>query len=300
MLQLRRVGHIGLTVRDVDRAAKYYQDIVGLQPVGKANGGVLLRVDHEHHAVALYPGQNPGVHHLGIEVADVVAAADHMRANGVTLVPMDMDEPGQGRAIRCKDPDGNVVELYSHPEQIPEPCMPHENRPRKFGHITLNVKDLKATERFYCGLLGFRVSDRMADKAMWIRCNPDHHGLALIEAPQAKLHHFALEVFDWGSLRQACDFLLSRNVPILYGPGRHGPGYNLFTYFASPDGNMVEYFCDMLQIWHDEKGKPTYEAQVWKAEGRTINQWGMMPPDGFLPGDMEAMLKAVGMPGWAG
>ncbi len=300
MIQLRRVGHIGLTVHDVDRAARYYQDVLGLQPVGKANGGMLLRIDHEHHAVALYPGQTPGVHHLGLEVQDVGAAADHLRANGVALVPMEADEPGQGRAVRCVDPDGTVVELYAGMERIADPPLAHENRARKFGHITLNVRDLKATERFYCGLLGFRVSDRMADKAMWIRCSPDHHGLALIEAPHAKLHHFAMEVFDWGSLRQTCDFLLSRHVPIYYGPGRHGPGYNLFIYFASADGNMVEYFCDMLQIWHDEKGRPTYEPQVWKAEGRTINQWGMMPPEGFLPGDTELMLRNMGMAGWAG
>ncbi len=300
MIQLQKVGHIGLTVRDVDRAAKYYQDIVGLHPAGKANGGMLMRLDHDHHAVVLYPGERPAVHHIGIEVADAGAAADHLRANGIALLRMDVDEPGQGRAIRCQDPDGNVVELYEGMERKVEPIPPHENRARKFGHITLNVRDLKATERFYCGLLGFRLSDRMADKAMWIRCNPDHHGLALIEAPHAKLHHFALEVFDWSSLRQTCDYLLSRRVPILYGPGRHGPGYNLFTYFAAADGNMIEYFCDMLQIWHDEKGRPTYEPQVWKAEGKTINQWGMAPPDGFLPGDMETMLRAVGMPGWAG
>lgn len=300
MVRLRKVGHIGLAVRDVDRAAAYYQEVVGLQPAGKADGGLLLRLDHEHHAVALYGAGRPGVHHIGLEVEDAGAAADHLRASGLALIPMDVEEPGQGRAVRCQDPDGNVVELYQGMDRVADPPAPHENRARKFGHITLNVRDLKAAERFYCGVLGFRVSDRMEDKALWLRCNPDHHGLALIEAPQAKLHHFALEVFDWGALRRACDFLLARGVPILYGPGRHGPGYNLFTYYAAADGNMIEYFCDMLQIWHDERGTPTYEARTWKAEGRTINQWGMMPPDGFLAGDMEAMLRAVGMPGWPG
>jgi len=272
----------------------------GLQPSARANGSIYLRLDHDHHAVALHAGAQPGVHHLGIEVQDARAAADHLRANGVALVPLEVDEPGQGRAVRCHDPDGKVVELYEGMERIAEPMPPHENRARKFGHITLNVRDLKATERFYCGLLGFRLSDRMEDKAIWVRCNPDHHGLALIEATTPKLHHFALEVFDWSSLRQSCDFLLSRRVPIVNGPGRHGPGFNLFIYFATADGNMVEYFCDMLQIWHDERGKPTYEPRVWKADFRTINQWGITGAEGFLAGDMETMLRAVGMPGWAG
>ncbi len=61
-----------MTVRDVDRAARYYQDNLGLQPLGKANGGVLLRIDHAHHGVALYPGQSPGVHHPGSEELVVV------------------------------------------------------------------------------------------------------------------------------------------------------------------------------------------------------------------------------------
>ena len=69
-------------------------------------------------------------------------------------------------------------------------------------------------------------------------------------------------------------------------------------YFAAADGNMIEYFCDLQQIWHDEQGRPTYEAQTWQAEPKTINRWGGPPPDGFLAGDTETMLRAVGMADW--
>jgi hypothetical protein len=39
------------------------------------------------------------------------------------------------------------------------------------------------------------------------------------------------------------------------GPGRHGPGQNVFAYFEDADGGMIELYSDMLQI-EDES---TYE-----------------------------------------
>src|SRR5260221_10529529 len=55
----------------------------------------------------------------------------------------------------------------------------------KLGHVVLNVSELPRSVAFYTGLLGFAVSDVYPDELMpggmvFMRCNADHHGVALV------------------------------------------------------------------------------------------------------------------------
>src|SRR5215470_1044091 len=61
---------------------------------------------------------------------------------------------------------------------------------RKIGHVVLNVTDLDASVRFYTEVLGLMVSDRYPDSMVpggmvFLRCNTDHHGVALVGAARA-------------------------------------------------------------------------------------------------------------------
>ena len=56
---------------------------------------------------------------------------------------------------------------------------------RKIGHVVLNVSDLEAAVRFYTEVLGLQISDRYPESMVpggmvFLRCNPDHHGVALV------------------------------------------------------------------------------------------------------------------------
>ena len=58
---------------------------------------------------------------------------------------------------------------------------------QKIGHAVINVADLEKSKRFYTEVLGFKVSDIYPDRMMpggmvFLRCNGDHHCLALIGA----------------------------------------------------------------------------------------------------------------------
>ena len=64
-------------------------------------------------------------------------------------------------------------------------------QPRKLGHVTLLVDDCKRSAEFYSEVLGFRISDWVDDIFLWMRCNPDHHGLAFAKTSFVKMHHFA-------------------------------------------------------------------------------------------------------------
>ena len=42
--------------------------------------------------------------------------------------------------------------------------------------------DVKKASDFYCDVLGFRVSDWMADFFVFLRCSPDHHTINLVDS----------------------------------------------------------------------------------------------------------------------
>ena len=71
-------------------------------------------------------------------------------------------------------------------------------------------------------------------------------------------------------LVQQAEHLAQHDHVLLYGPGRHGPGNNLFIYFHDVDGNIVEFSADMQQIWDDTK----YVPKVWNPNERWSNRWG--------------------------
>ena len=56
---------------------------------------------------------------------------------------------------------------------------------KKLGHVVIKVTNLERSLAFYAGVLGFKVSDIYGDDMMpggmvFMRCNTDHHGVALI------------------------------------------------------------------------------------------------------------------------
>ena len=171
-----------------------------------------------------------------------------------------------------------MIELVAALEQVPCAYGPRAVQPRKFGHINLHAKDLKLSVEFYQEVLGFRVSDWLGDILVWMRCNPDHHGVALAQVGKQGLHHFAMEVQNIGELTQQSEHLARNQKSVFYGPGRHGPGNNLFVYFKDTEANLVEFTADVQQIWDDA----TYVPRAWRLDEPAVNVWGPEPPADFL------------------
>ena len=65
--------------------------------------------------------------------------------------------------------------------------------------------------------------------------------------------------------------------PIQWGPGRHGPGNNLFNYFIDPFGIVIEYTADVQQV--DDSYQPR-GPEDWKWPPGRVDQWGISPAPG--------------------
>ncbi len=92
--------------------------------------------------------------------------------------------------------------------------------PLKLGHVAYRVDDVQKTVKFYCDVLGFRVSDWRADNFAFLRCNADHHTVNFVYDAEPQLHHIAFEVKDWAEIQRAAEMLASTRS--IWSGGRAG------------------------------------------------------------------------------
>jgi catechol-2,3-dioxygenase len=281
MVNVKRVSHVALKTKDVERQVEFYTQMVGLGETERdSTGRIYLRCNSNHHSVVLIPSTETGIDHFALDVgspAELEAAAIALTKAGIAYETIQSDEPGQETSLRLRDPNGFVVELIGEMAQVNAHYGPRPVQPRKLGHITFRIGDCKRSADFYREVLGFRVSDWVEDRFVWLRCNPDHHGIAFSQGDMLMLHHFAFEVPDFSYLARQADHLAENGYTLIYGPGRHGPGHNQFIYFRDPERNIVEYTCDVQQIWDDA----SYVPKVWSFKEQWSNVWGSPKPADF-------------------
>jgi len=140
----------------------------------------------------------------------------------------------------------------------------------KIGHVVLNVTDLERSVKFYTEVLGFSVSDvyppdLMPGGMVFLRCNPDHHGIALVgtltaPAPNIELNHIAFEVGTLDEVLLAREHLRRHQVPIDF-EGRRRAGVQLAVEFRDPDRHRLEIYWGIDQIGSEGTVRPPHE---WK------------------------------------
>ena len=117
-MQIRRIHHVGLVVRDLDRAAAFYCEVFGLSEIAVpptfAPAGLEVRwfdvgEGQQLHLIRGEEPVNPTRRHVALQVDDAQAARDAIRARGVEIretIPI----PGADRFF-VADPEGNRIEL---------------------------------------------------------------------------------------------------------------------------------------------------------------------------------------------
>jgi lactoylglutathione lyase len=125
---IERVAHIGIRVRNLDRALTFYR-ILGftLSRMAEGDDVAIIRnpegveINLIFNANAGDPGSNilmdvgekyPGYTHVALYVASIPATITALKANdiGITQGPVKFGEDG-GVSVFVRDPDRNVIEL---------------------------------------------------------------------------------------------------------------------------------------------------------------------------------------------
>ena len=175
--------------------------------------------------------------------ADLDAFEKQVAAHQVKTERKKDPEPSVTDMVTFADPKGTTMQVFKR-DAFSHQKFTHKGIvPFKLGHVAFHVTDVKHVTKFYCDVLGFRESDWMADFFSFLRCGSDHHTINLMETGSNRHFHTAFELRDWGHMHEACDFLSLNGYKLLWGPGRHGIGHNLFAYHRAPNGLITETFC---------------------------------------------------------
>jgi catechol 2,3-dioxygenase len=287
------IGHVAMRVTDLERSTRFMQASIGLREGRRGEGAVYLTAGEKHHELQLIAASASGLDHVGLEVeseAEVHDARDRAVAAGGSLLAELPEEPGLGERVRVEGPDGIVYEIYATMERsaIARDAF-HGSAVRRFGHLTFHIADPTASVRFWTEGLGFRISDEL-DGIVWARCDVNHHGFAVAPVPgPARLHHHAWEVQDVSALARYCDGLATEGLRLLWGPVRHGPGFNIATYLVEPEGACIEVYTDLMKIYDEA----AYEPIDWGSDAAAaLDRWGVGVPDGMMEAGAPILAAA--------
>ena len=121
----------------------------------------------------------------------------------------------------------------------------------RIGHVHLKVADLERSLEFYCGVLGFQLTQRMGRDAAFIAANGYHHHIGLNTwqsrggrpPPENStgLYHVAILYPTRAALADALRRVMGAGIA-LDGASDHGVSEAL--YLHDPDGNGLELYCD--------------------------------------------------------
>jgi catechol 2,3-dioxygenase-like lactoylglutathione lyase family enzyme len=303
-MALHGLANVTIGVPNVSETINYYSEF-GLTHRGEGifatrNGGDQLRIIHAptRRLVELSVAAEDQDDIARI-VSRLAKLGVHAEPTGTALTAM---EQVTGTLVTVEIRPKIVVDpvvratAYNGPGRIdrwgraPFTRRTHPVQPRKLGHAVIGSVDLQATMRFFTEGLGFKVSDYMGDKAVFLRCSIEHHNLLVIAAPLNFLHHSSWQVDDVDDVGRGAHAMLEDHPERhIWGLGRHYAGGNFFWYLKDPAGNFSEYYSDMDAI---------PEGELWNPEVlqglQGLYAWGPPPPPSFLePEDLAALMSGT-------
>jgi catechol 2,3-dioxygenase-like lactoylglutathione lyase family enzyme len=231
------------------------------------------------------------------------------KAPGASAVES-IDEPGGGKRVRLRAPNGYQIEVVYGIEPLPpipvpripmntgaEPLRragalmrlgPSPTPVKRIGHGVLGTPKVKETVQWFRETLGFIGSDDIyaGDKDHIIgsfnRCDcgeeyVDHHTLFCVMNERAGLNHMSFEVPDVDAVFKDHEYLARLGkYEHMWGVGRHLLGSQVYDYWCDPWGRVHERWADTDRL-NAKSG-----TNLLSAEEGLVSQWGEDPPEKFI------------------
>ena len=287
MIKVKRLRHVSFASPNVEAQLDYYQSIIGLAVIGRDDRRIILGTESDELTLVLEHGAASRLTAIAYEVAPVLDLSDLQKSLASLNIKSEVRSdtaPGIPKTLVFNDPDGLQIELFSRWDF----CKPVEPirglAVAKLGHVALYTPDPERAAKFFGDLLGFRVSDRIEENFVFLRCGPEHHAMNFARGTEARILHLAFELRDASHMHQACDLLGRNKFQILWGPVRHGPGHNVAVYHHNPDRYLIELYYSMDLMLDEELGY--FEPRPWHRDrpqrpktwvGLPRDVWGVGP-----------------------
>lgn len=247
-----------------------------------------------------------GFAYLAASEEDLAKVAKAPGASGVEPI----DEPGGGKRVRLREPNGYQIEVVHGIAAVPEIAVPRDpmntgNDPlrragrvlrlakspapiKRIGHGVLGTPKVGETVAWFRDTLGFIGSDDVyvgsKDNVIgsFNRCDcgdeyVDHHTLFCVHNDRAGLNHMSFEVPDVDAVFKDHEYIAGLGkYEHMWGVGRHLLGSQVYDYWADPWGRVHERWADTDRL-NARSG-----SNLLSAEEGFVSQWGADPPAKFL------------------
>ena len=221
-----------------------------------------------------------------------------------------LDEPGGGKRVRLREPNGYMIEVVHGIASLPpvpvrrqvvnsagEPLKRKGElyrlgagpaQVKRMGHAVMCTPRVAETVRWFRETLGLLPSDDLYGESpdqlvgSFNRCDRgeafvDHHVFFCLMHAKTGLNHFSYEVQDMDDVFMGHQHLKARQkYEHMWGIGRHLLGANVYDYWADPWGRVHEHWSDS-----DRLNAFTPGNLMSATEGLT-SQWGEPPPQKLL------------------
>jgi 2,3-dihydroxy-p-cumate/2,3-dihydroxybenzoate 3,4-dioxygenase len=296
MIRYRKLGYVELNVSNLEKSRKFYEDIVGLEFVGKrSDGAVMFRCDDEDpRSVVLHQKEPAGFKSVGWTLEDESQfELLHRRLRDANVAyeelgPAQCDLRQAVRVTRAVEPHSRAgLEFFLPTGGRPsKPFAITHTKIQRLGHVVWAVPQEAESIAFFRDVLNFRESDSIGEAMSFMRPfpSPFHHGIGVGKGPKRVLHHLNFMVSEIDDIGKAQNRMKKHDVPIVFGPGRHPASTSVFFYFLEPDGMTLEYSFGMEEFTEVDPRK----ARVLPMAAESIDEWGSVrdPRMGQL-GDIE-------------
>ncbi|MGE0061183.1 MAG: VOC family protein [Xanthobacteraceae bacterium] len=272
------VSAVDLAVANLPAARDFFAEAWKLREIATADGIHYFRAaGPAFHTLSLRAGSEPALIRVILAAqsrAAVDASYKTIREAGLTAdgAPRDLRTPGGGYGFGFKDLEGRNFAIVSDTARH-APITDAPDMPAKLSHVNLNCRDNDASFAVMRAL-GFKLSDQTR-QFRFIRCNADHHSLVLGFNDNANLNHIAFEMPDLEAVMRGIGRMRDHGHGVEWGPGRHGPGNNVFAYFCGPEDLPLEYTGEMQQVADDFT--PSRKPEQWTWPAGRLDHWGLTP-----------------------
>jgi catechol 2,3-dioxygenase len=276
-----RIGAVRLVIANLDRSVRFYTEHLGFVVHRQAGDTAALGAGRSDLLVlrespdAPRPHRTTGLYHFAILVPSRPGLSRVLANLAGRRTPMQgFSDHGVSEAIYLADPDGNGIEVYrdrprtewptdggrlrmgTEPLDVesllrvaaeiseregraPWPGLPHGTC---IGHVHLHVAFLEDTEAFYTQVLGFDLTQRYGESALFLAAGGYHHHIgantwAGVGAPRPPagaigLDRFVIELPDDAALAEVAGRLGAAGVEAEIGPESMA--------IEDPSGNRIE------------------------------------------------------------
>lgn len=295
-LGIHSLDHISLFVPDLAQAQHFYNSF-GLDVRGTEKNLEIRTYGNDHMWLRLTAGPSKRLDYIsfGVYADDLEPLLARLKKAEVTFLT---DPSTTSDRIVFQDPLGMTVELRAAPKVMPDDktmhvihsCPPGARgaamrgetpkiHPSRLAHALFFTPDIKKSVKFYCDVLGLRLSDFPGPVAFLHGPHgSDHHLIAFAQSSVGVgYHHSAWDVACVEDVGLGAAQMAAAGYKRGWGLGRHVLGSNYFNYIRDPWGSYAEYSYDIDYVPAQFDWPTAYPAPE-----NSLYLWGPDVPEDFV------------------